>query len=169
MRGELFEGVLPGLLRDLYVGRKTGKLSFASGEERRSLRFRHGHIVSADTNVREDRMGEVLVRHGLLSQADLKRATGFVLRDKKRLGVVLIELGLLDQAGLEDALALHVRAVLSKVFSWAQGSYEFREQSEEEATQGDVTLRLSTGELILQSARSVLDPDLVRYNLGDLD
>src|SRR6185436_16357044 len=161
--------MLPGLLRDLYVGRKTGMLGLASGDERRSLRFRHGHILSANTNVREDRMGEVLVRHGLLSQADLKRATGFVLRDKKRLGVALVELGLLDQAGLEDALALHVREVLSKIFPWSQGSYEFVEESEVEPAPEDVTLRLSTGELILQAARSVQDPDLVRYNLGDID
>ena len=66
MRGELWQGVLPGILRDLYVGRRTGLLTFASGEERRALRLRHGHIVKADTNVREDRMGEVLVRHGRL-------------------------------------------------------------------------------------------------------
>jgi tetratricopeptide (TPR) repeat protein len=169
VQGELWQGLLPGLLRDLYVGRRTGHLALSLGEERRTVRFRHGHILSADTNVREDRMGEVLVRHGLLSQADLKRATGFVLRDNKRLGVVLLELGLLDQAGLEDALALHVREVLSKIFSWSQGSYEFNEESENEAEPQDVTLRLSTGELILQAARSVQDPDLVRYNLGDMD
>lgn len=168
LRGELWEGVLPGVLRQLYVERKTGVLTFSATDEQRSLRFQHGHIVSADTSVREDRMGEVLVRHGLLSQADLKRATGFVLRDTKRLGVVLIELGLLDQAGLEDAVALHVRQVLSKMFSWDQGSYEFREEPEGEAAQGDVTLRLSTGELILQAARSVQDPDVVRYNLGEI-
>jgi HEPN domain-containing protein len=169
MRGELWEGVLPGLLRDLYVGRKSGRLSFVSGEERRALRLRSGHIVSADTSVREDRMGEVLVRHGLLSQADLKRATGFVLRDKKQLGIVLSELKLLDQAGLEDALALHVREVLAKVFAWNQGSYEFVDEAERPPEPGELTLRLSTGELILQAARSVLDPDVVRYNLGDID
>jgi tetratricopeptide (TPR) repeat protein len=169
MRGELWEGVLPGVLRDIYVGRKTGLLRFSSGEERRGLRLRHGHILGADTNVREDRMGEVLVRHGLLSQADLKRATGFVLRDGKRLGNVLVELGLLDQAGLEDALTLHVSEVLGKIFAWNQGSYEFEEQPEAEVTPDGATLRLSTGELILQAARSVHDPDLVRYNLGDID
>lgn len=169
MRGELWEGVLPGVLRDLYVGRKTGLLTFSSGEERRAVHLRHGHIVSGDTNIREDRMGEVLVRHGLLSQADLKRATGFVLRDKKRLGIVLVELGLLDQAGLEDALALHVREVLGRIFAWSQGSYEFEEKPEDAAAQGELTLRLSTGELILQAARSVQDPDVVRYNLGDID
>jgi curved DNA-binding protein CbpA len=38
---------------------------------------------------------------------------------------------------------------------------------EEEA--GDVALLASTGDLILEATRSVQDPDVVRYNLGDLD
>jgi tetratricopeptide (TPR) repeat protein len=161
--------VLPGVLRELYVGRKTGVLTFTRGDERRSVRVRGGHIVTADTTVREDRMGEVLVRHGLLPAADLKRAVGFSLRDNKLLGVVLMELGLLDERGLEQALALHVRAVLSRVFSWQEGSYEFVDETDAAEKPGDVTLRMSTGDLILEATRSVQDPDVVRYNLGDID
>src|SRR5688572_19414641 len=111
MKGRLSEGLLPSLLRELYVGRETGLLSRARLEQRRGVRFRHGHLIGGDTNVREERLGEVLVRHGILSAADLKRATGFVLRDKKKLGTVLMELGILDQAGLEDAMGLHVREI----------------------------------------------------------
>ncbi|MFN8092376.1 MAG: hypothetical protein U0599_09180 [Vicinamibacteria bacterium] len=32
-----------------------------------------------------------------------------------------------------------------------------------------MTLRVSTGDVILQAAHSVTDPDVVRYNLGSLD
>jgi hypothetical protein len=168
MKGPLWEGVLPGVLRDLYVGRKTGLLALTRDQELRGVRFHRGHIINADTNAREDRLGDVLVRHGLLTSQDLKRATGFVLRDKKRLGHVLIELGLIDQKGLEGGLALHVQEVLSKAFSWSHGSYEFQEE-EGTATESDITLRVSTGELILQATRSVKDPDVVRYNLGDVN
>jgi predicted metal-dependent hydrolase len=169
IQGPLWEGVLPSVLRHLYVGRRTGRLSFLRDVERHSVRFRNGHIVNADTNVREDRMGELLVRQGRLTPADLKRALDLALRDKKRLGVILMGLGLLDAQGLEEAVAAHVRHVLGKVFSWNEGSYTFTEEAPEAAQEGDVTLRLSTGELILQAARSVRDPDVVRYNLGDLD
>ena len=47
MRGELWEGVLPGILRDLYVGRRTGRLTFTSGDEFRALHLRHGHMPGA--------------------------------------------------------------------------------------------------------------------------
>jgi hypothetical protein len=169
IQGPLWEGVLPSVLRNLYVGRRTGRLSFLRDLERHSVRFRNGHIVNAETNVREDRMGELLVRQGRLTPVELKRALGFALRDNKRLGVSLMEMGLLDAQGLEEAVAAHVRHVLGKVFSWNEGSYTFIEEAPEAAQEGDVTLRLSTGDLILQAARSVQDPDVVRYNLGDLD
>ena len=169
MNGALGEGVLPGFLRGLYVERRTGLLHFNRDAERHSVRFLKGSIVHARTNVKEDRLGETLVRKGLLSAGDLKRATGFVLRDKKRLGQVLQQLGILDQDKLEDALALQVREILLKVFSWQEGSYAFEEQSPEAPVEDDLTLKLSTGEMILEAVRLVRDRDVVRYALGDID
>jgi hypothetical protein len=169
MQGALWEGVLPGILRSLYVGRRTGVLSFVRDNERCGVRFRLGNILSADTSVRENRLGETLVRQGRLTPVDLKRAMGFSLRDGKRLGAVLMDLGVLDAPALEEAVTLQAHQVLKHVFSWSDGSYEFLEEPPDRILDGDVTLRLSTGELILQAARSVRDPDVVRYNLGDID
>jgi DnaJ-domain-containing protein 1 len=168
IQGALWEGVLPGVLRGLYVGRRTGVLSFVRGEEQCGVRFRLGNILSADTSVREDRLGETLVRLGRLTPLDLKRAMGFALRDGRRLGAVLLDLGLLDASKLEEAVTVQAHQVLRRVFSWSEGSYEFHEESADQVLDGDVTLRLSTGELILQAARSVRDPDVVRYNLGNI-
>ena len=144
MKGSLYQGALPPVLGRLYVERRSGLLHLKRGAERRSARFRKGHIVHADTTAAEDHMGEVLVRNGLLSQSDLDRATARVLRERKRLGQVLQELRILDEHLLEDALALHVQEVLR-------------------------TLRVFTGEVILEAARSVADPAAVRRALGDPD
>jgi curved DNA-binding protein CbpA len=168
MQGEIAEGILPGLLRGLYVGRRSGTLHLVRGQEEQSLRLRGGHIVNATTNVREDRLGEMLVRRGLLSAPDLARATEIVVRDKRRLGEVLAELGLLDVGGLEDAIALHVHEMLARLFAWPDGRYSFRDETGEPSA-AEVTLKLSTGELILEAVRAVKDPDVVRYALGDLD
>src|SRR5512139_553310 len=125
MSGDLAEGVLPDLLRQSYVGRRNGTLTLARGQERQSLRFRHGHIVNAHTNVVEERLGEMLVRRGVLSEADLARATEVVVRNRRRLGEVLLEMGLIDASGIEDAVALHVHEMLTRVFAWPEGTYAF--------------------------------------------
>jgi tetratricopeptide (TPR) repeat protein len=168
MKGSVAEGLLPTVLRDLYVGRRSGFLHFNKGDERRSVYFEKGNIVHADTNVREERLGETLVGQGLLTEADLKRASGFMLRDRKRLGAVLVELGILDPNQLEDALAVHVREILLKVLLWSEGSYEF-EAKDEGGLEPGLALKLSTGEIILEAVRRIQDPDVIRYALGDID
>jgi len=167
MKGAISEGVVPRLLRELYVGRRNGTLYLSRGEETQRVRVRGGHIVNAHTNVVGERLGEILVARGLLTAADLERATDVVLRETKRLGEVLLDLGLMDRSGLEDAVALHVRGLLAKVFTWNEGSYSFQE--EDESAGEELTLKLSTAELILAGVRAIRDPDVVSYNLGDLD
>jgi tetratricopeptide (TPR) repeat protein len=168
MNGDLAEGVVPDLLREIYVGRRNGVLTLARGEERQSLTFRRGHIVNSRTNVLEDRLGEMLVRKGLLSEADLARATEIVVRDGRRLGEVLLELGTIDASGLESAVATHVHEALTRVFAWPDGTYSFEEEPEGEAGH-ELTLKVSTGDLILEAVQAVRDPDVVRYALGDMD
>src|SRR6266581_9333046 len=153
MKGTLSVGVLPGLFRGLYVGRKTGMLHFLKGEERRGIRCQKAVIVRGDTNVKEDHLGETLVRQNLLSQADLDRASEIVGRDRKRLGVVLQELGIMDRDRVEEAIALHVREILLKVFGWSEGSYAFEEQDADAPVNEDFTLKVSTGEVILEAVR----------------
>ncbi len=168
MQGTLSEGVLPGFLRDLYVGRKSGPARFVRGTEERSVGFRRGHISHASTNVPSDHLTNLLQRNGLLSATDQERCVAKMAEEKKRLGEVLLELGLMTKEKIEEALALHVREVLVKVFSWHDGSYSFEEQPDAELPGvEDVTQRLSTGELILEAVRCVQDPDVVRYALGD--
>jgi len=167
MKGELAEGVVPGLLRELYVGRRNGTLHFQKGDESQRVRVRRGHIVNAHSSVVTERLGDILVKRGLLSPGDLARATDVVVKEKKRLGQVLVDLGLIDQSGLEDAVALHVHELLAKVFTWDEGTYAFEE--EDEAPGDELTLKLSTAELILEAVQAVQDPDVISYLLGDLD
>ena len=169
MIGTLNQGTVPGLLGQLYTGRFSGDLHFVQGEERRSLSISQGHIVNANTNVESEHLGEILVRQGILSRADLETAQQIVVEEKKRLGVVLQELGILDARGLSEALALHVREVLAKVFAWSDGSYALEENPGETRAEETAVLNPLTAEMILEASRRIEDPDVVRYALGDID
>jgi hypothetical protein len=169
MQGALAEGVLPLVLRTLYVGRKTGLLHVTRGEERGSVCFVQGSIVYGETNIQECRMGETLVRHGLLNYWELERAREVKNVTGRRLGQVLVDLGILDASGLEDALALQVREVLLTVFSWRDGSYRLEEHDPSFFHGYDHPLPLSMGEVILDAVWSVTDPEIIRFGLGNLD
>lgn len=166
MNGKLAQGTLPGLLRELYVGRRTGLLRLIGDDVQRTVSFRAGEVVDASSNLSTERLGETLVREHMLSETDLDHAGELMRRDSVRLGDALQALGALDRATLERGMAAHVRDVLLAAFA-SDGEYAFEEQSGPGGD--DVTLYVSTGAVILDAVRRLQDPDVVRYGLGDLD
>ena len=155
------------LMREIYLGRKSGHLHFTHGKERRSLLIHSGHILHGTSDVLGEHLGDVLVRYGLLEQPELNQATKIVLKDRKRLGVVLAEQGLMDTERLSNAVSLHVREILFNVAERGDGSYAFEDTGTDE---GDTAAsKLSTVEMILETARRVQDPSVVSQVLGDLD
>ena len=155
------------LMREIYLGRKSGHLHFAHGKERRSLLIHGGHILHGTSDVLGEHLGDVLVRYGLLEQPALNQATKIVLKDRKRLGAVLDEQGLMDTDRLSSAVSLHVREILFNVAERGDGSYSFEDTATDE---GDsAASKLSTLEMILETARRVQDPGVVSHVLGDLD
>lgn len=170
LEGALTAGVLPTLLRDLYVGRKTGLLHLKqAGGVERGVRFREGRIVGASSSVTAEHLGELLVQAGRLSQLDLDRATELVTGHGMRLGQALLELGAVEAAELEDLLTEHARSVLQAVLGDPSGHYAFEEQELHQAPLADATLKLPTAEIILAAVRQLSDPELVRAGLGDRD
>jgi curved DNA-binding protein CbpA len=164
--GELSHGILPGLLRDIYVRRLTGTLRFARGRERLNVRFEKGHIARAESSLHAGRLGETMVAEGLITRAELRRAVTQAEKTSRRFGEVVREMGLVDCGGVERALAAQVRAALLTVFSWGEGLVEF--EAEPPRARGEATLPLSTGEIVLEAVRRVKDPAAVRLGLGDL-
>ncbi len=167
LEGELTAGVLPTLLRDLYVGRRTGLLYLRNGGVERCVRFREGRIVGASSSATAEHLGERMVASGRLSQLDLDRATELVTAHGMRLGQALQELGAVEAGELEDLLTEHARVVLRAVLDDPVGDYAFEEQQLHQVALEDATLKLPTAEIILEAVRQVSDPDLVRAGLGD--
>jgi len=162
--------LLPEFLKEVYVGQRTGLLHVTRGEASGvSFRSVNGEIVSGSSSDERGRLGESMVRRGLITRADLERALALVTRQKRRLAPVLRELDLVDTPGLERALALHIREMLFMALLWDEASLLFEDQELPEAPAEDLTLRCATAELILELVRRIPGPETVRQSLGDLD
>ncbi|HET8644973.1 MAG TPA: protein kinase, partial [Vicinamibacteria bacterium] len=156
-------------MRDVYVGGKSGHLHFTHGPARRSLRFVAGHIVMGTSDVAGEHLGNVLVRFGLLTQAQLEKATEILLRDRKRLGTVLADQGVLPPERMGEAVGLHVREILFNVLDQPGGSHVFEETSAEAILGPELTVRIPPGEIILEATRRIQDPQAIARVLGSVD
>jgi len=159
------------LLRRAYVARQSGHLHVTRGDARRGLAVREGHIVHARSGVAGEHLSDVLVRHGFVDEAVCGRAVAAALAEGRPVGAVLGELGLIDHARLEEAVGWHVREILFAALDEPGSSVVFEELEAlpEDADSGDPASRLSTGRVLLEAARRLQDPAIVREALGDPD
>ena len=157
------------LMRDIFVGGRTGHLHFTRPKQWRSLRFLKGQILHATSDVEGEHLGDVLVRYGLLAQEDLDRARRVVLSERKKLGTVLDAMGIMAKDELESSIKLHVREVLFNVTETADVKYSFEELGEDSFLEEELQSRVTPGEMILEAARRIQDPTIVAKVLGDID
>jgi serine/threonine-protein kinase len=157
------------LMRDIYVGGRTGHLHFTRPKEWRSLRFLKGQILHATSDVEGEHLGDVLVRYGLLAQDDLEKARHVVLSERRKLGTVLDSMGLMAKEDLENSIKLHVREVLFNVTEMPDVKFSFEELGEDTFLEEELQSRVAPGEMILEAARRIQEPSVVTAVLGDID
>ncbi len=124
MNGALGEGVLAGLLREIYVSRRTGVLRLESGGVTRSMRFNEGRLTQASSSLPEERLGESLVRGGHIGETDLNQALALGPSHGIALGRALVELGVLERGHAEGLLTTHVRHSVAKAFGLEESHIE---------------------------------------------
>ncbi len=167
LEGTLEPGRLPGLLRELYAGRRSGLLRLSAAEGERILALRDGRPLQATSAAPGEDLGDRLVQSGLLAAVDLQRARHLVAAGGQRLEQALIELGALDAATLAAPVAEHARELLLRAFE-AEGRYVLDETPAPDWSAGEA-LEFDAGQWVLDTVRRLDDPDVVRYGLGDLD
>ena len=127
LQGTLQDFALPEIFQLIGTQRKTGVLTLDNNREKVSLKFLEGQIVGAETTsvATEDRLGELLVRTGQISQDQLKQALALQKQTLRRLGHILIEQKAIDQDQLVEALRVQSSQVVYRLFRWRAGDYSF--------------------------------------------
>jgi hypothetical protein len=167
LTGPLSQASIVQVLRAVFVGGLSGHLVFTRGDESISLRVISGHVVSGSSEPVPGRLGEVLVRSGVLERSQLDPALARAAGLGRRLGPVLVEQELATREQVEEALRLQVHSVLSDALSWGGGTFRFEPNDGAVPPLEEVSLRISTAQLILEAVNSLEDASSIRQALGD--
>ena len=127
LEGSLKDFGLADILQLIYVQKKTGTLKMKNASSESKVLFEHGLIVTADSSNLEgvNKIGEILLRSGRISQDQLKYALATQRQTNKKVGVVLVEMGAIAKEYLMKALGLHVKEAVFSLFRWKEGHYSF--------------------------------------------
>src|SRR5689334_932888 len=126
IRGSLKEASLPDVLQLLSMGKKSGCLSVTHRNNFGSIFFDKGRISYASIVNRRDRLGDILVKSGVLAQSQLDAA--ITMQDKargKRLGELLVEQGMLSREELHAQIRIQIEEAVYYLFTWAEGTFNF--------------------------------------------
>ena len=93
--------------KKLYYEKRTGVLTCEAGTARRAVYFQSGFVVSASSSDDEDRLGEVMIRHGRITRQHFEDAANFI-KSGWKLGEILAELKIIEEPDIEAFVRLQL-------------------------------------------------------------
>jgi hypothetical protein len=137
----------PVVLTHHYRDRATGSLTVTSGSLQKRVFLDKGAVVFAASNDLNDRLGEMLLRRGVLKLGDFLAASNAIVPGK-RFGTILVEQGVFTPGQLVWAVKEQVKEIVFSLFGLPSGNCSFAVG----ADAGDemITLAINTPELLRQ-------------------
>jgi hypothetical protein len=113
------------VMQMLNLAGATGELRLLGGGNSASVFFEKGNLTFAGIKNRPVRLGEYLVRKGLIPQTALDEALRKRPAGRKRIGALLVEAGHIEETGLRRAVVEQIKDVIYEVVRWQAGSFSF--------------------------------------------
>ncbi|HZG41396.1 MAG TPA: DUF4388 domain-containing protein [Longimicrobium sp.] len=168
IKGNLKEASLPDVLQLLAMGQKTGCLALTDRSNFGYVFFERGRITYASIVNRRDRLGDLLVKNGLLNPTELAAAIEEQPRHPGvRLGELLIRRGAITREQLEQYIRIQIEEAVYFLFTWTQGTFSF--EPEQRPEEGAMLVSINPENLLLEGARRIDEWSLIEKKIPSLD
>lgn len=158
IEGPLKELGLHDVFQLLDLSRKTGELRITSHlrNNEGKVAFEAGAIVWAEIRSNPHRIGDLLIRAGKITEADLERARAIQEREPGRrlLGQVLVGMGVISEREVQRQVETHIGEAVFELLSWQEGFFAFTE-GPPVGIPGGATVRVRTESLLMEGARRI--------------
>ncbi|MGV8040885.1 MAG: DUF4388 domain-containing protein [Thermoanaerobaculaceae bacterium] len=154
LEGTLKDFSLADIFQLIGLQRKTGVLTLRSPEDVVTISFLEGRVVGADSlNKRlEDRLGQVLLKTGAVSQTELEAALRTQMETLERLGHILLRHSIISKEELRKALEKQILQIIFRVFRWQNGDYHFSQETSVDYD-AELVAPMSSESILMEGAR----------------
>jgi tetratricopeptide (TPR) repeat protein len=168
IKGSLKEASLPDVLQLLSMGKKTGCLAVTHRSNFGYIYFGHGKISYASIVNRRDRIGDILVKAGSITQQQLEQAIAAQSKQRdKRIGEILVSEGHISREGLHEQIRLQIEEAVYFLFTWTQGTFNF--EADVTPEEQDFLVSINPESLLLEGARRVDEWSLIEKKIPAFD
>ena len=152
-----------------YLGRTkaTGALNVEQGELKKAIILSEGMIVFARSNQVQDRLGDILLAKGHVTQAQYDQGTALIYEKGFRHGRALVEIGAISPKVLWDTIQEQVKSIASSVIPWDHGGFEFinKDLKRKEA----ITLKWSILDMVQDIIRNLDNAKMFRTRFPNMN
>ena len=168
IKGSLKEASLPDVLQLLSMGKKSGCLSVTHRNNFGYIYFDRGRISYASIVNRRDRLGDMLVKNGVITQEQLEEAIKLQSKKReKRLGELLVDLEHLSREQLHQFIRVQIEEAVYYLFTWNQGTFNF--EADVAPDEQDLLVSINPESLLLEGARRVDEWGLIEKKISSFD
>ncbi len=169
IEGALQDVSMADICQLLAMGRKTGCLSVTDRSNFGYVYFENGRVIYASLLNRPDRLGELLVRNGVITEDQLDEAVR--IQSERRgvpVGEILLEAGTISTDDLHRFIRVQIEEAVYHLFSWNRGNFHFdADQRPEE--EGFFLVDIPAESLLLEGARRVDEWSLIEKKVPSFD
>jgi tetratricopeptide (TPR) repeat protein len=168
IKGSLKEASLADVCQLLALGQKSGCLSVADGSRFGQIYFDRGRINYARIVNRRDRLGDILVRDGVLAQEQLDDVLQRQSREPdRRVGELLVARKYITRDDLTRYIRLQIEEAIYHLFTWSRGNFFFEVDARPD--EADIVVSINPETLLLEAARRVDEWSLIEKKIPSLD
>jgi len=156
LEGTLKDFSLADIFQLIGLQRKTGVLTLRSKDDTVTVTFLDGKVVGADSlsHRLENRLGNVLIKSGAITQDQLSQALAIQKETLQRLGFVLTHYGIISADSLQQAIQLQILQIVYRLFRWKDGDYHFSQETTIEYDRDNV-VPITAESILMEGARMI--------------
>ena len=143
------------LLHKIYSARLTGKLQVVFGRVERQLFFDTGQLVFATSSDRQDSLGQIMLREGVLTQIQFEEAFELV-RTGQRFGSAIAEMGIFRVEEVVAWVQRQLTQITASVLDYPTCRYYFFNSLEKDVVP-EIGIPVPLGKLLLEAVRRATD------------
>lgn len=161
-----------GLSEFLYLvdrGYKTGRLKLQKPDDSAELYFQNGKLVYATHYNQPERLGDMLVRMGRISQEQCNAALKLqhTTEQGKPLGAILISRNIITLEEIQKCVRSQIEEITYSLFAWTEGDFRF--EPDVSPPPESMPIPLSIENVIMEGTRRIDEWARIKDRIPSLD
>ena len=163
LKGNFETFYLNSIFQLLSDDRKTGVLRVTDGNKEIRVYFLDGDIIYAMGSQKQDRLGVLLKKQGIISQEQLRNCLAKGKEEKKALGKILVEQGYISEEKLSSIIYQQTEEMVFNLFLWDKGQFEYKDSKLN--LKGMIVTRLKVVKLLLEASRRIDEISVIKKQI----